>query len=194
MDCAKIGRLILNLRKEKRLTQQQLADALNISNKTISKWECGLGCPDVSLWPDLSAILGVDIKQMIQGEIVPNKPDNGNMVNTRFYVCPQCQNALFSTGSASIFCCGRKLEPLPISDDPPETTVELMDGEYFVDIAHDMSRGHSLLFAAYVVGDKVFFTRMYPEQSAQMRLPSIRGGRLYLYCIKHGLSAQKLTT
>lgn len=42
MDCAKIGRLIAGLRREKGLTQQNLADALGVSNKTISKWECGV--------------------------------------------------------------------------------------------------------------------------------------------------------
>lgn len=42
MDCAKVGQLILQLRREKGLTQRQLADALGISNKTVSKWECGV--------------------------------------------------------------------------------------------------------------------------------------------------------
>ena len=42
MDCAKIGRLIAQLRREKGLTQQELADGLGISNKTVSKWECGV--------------------------------------------------------------------------------------------------------------------------------------------------------
>lgn len=42
MDCAKVGRLILQFRKEKGLTQQQVADLLGISNKTISKWERGV--------------------------------------------------------------------------------------------------------------------------------------------------------
>ena len=42
MDCAKVGRLILQLRKEKKLTQQQFADLLGISNKTVSKWERGV--------------------------------------------------------------------------------------------------------------------------------------------------------
>lgn len=49
MDCAKVGQLILQLRREKGLTQRQLADTLGISNKTVSKWECGRGAPDVSL-------------------------------------------------------------------------------------------------------------------------------------------------
>ena len=42
MDCMKVGKLILQLRTEKGLTQKQVADQLNISNKAISKWECGL--------------------------------------------------------------------------------------------------------------------------------------------------------
>ena len=48
MDCDKVGKLILALRKEKGMTQKQLSDAMGISNKTIYKWERGLGCPDVS--------------------------------------------------------------------------------------------------------------------------------------------------
>lgn len=49
MDCAKVGKLICQVRKEQGRTQKNIADALNISNKTVSKWERGLGCPDVSL-------------------------------------------------------------------------------------------------------------------------------------------------
>ena len=79
MDCVKIGNLIAKLRKEKKLTQRNIADALGIQNKTVSKWECGLGCPDLSLWPELSTILGVDMKQMMEGEITSNKPDSGNI-------------------------------------------------------------------------------------------------------------------
>ena len=61
MDCKKVGSLILELRKEKNMTQKQLADLMNISDKTISKWERGLGCPDISLIPDLAQIFGVNI-------------------------------------------------------------------------------------------------------------------------------------
>lgn len=42
MDCVKIGKLIAKLRKEKNLTQRNVADALGIQNKTVSKWECGV--------------------------------------------------------------------------------------------------------------------------------------------------------
>ncbi|MEW9124582.1 MAG: helix-turn-helix domain-containing protein [Thermotaleaceae bacterium] len=190
MDCVKIGKLIARLRKEKNLTQKNIADALGIQNKTVSKWECGLGCPDLSLWPELSAILDVDIIQMMEGEIISNKPDSGNIDKIRFYVCPSCGNILVSTGSASIFCCGRKLERiLPVDTfTPPKITVEEMDSDYFVTIDHPMTKEHYLSFAAYVKSDRVFLNRLYPEQSPTCRFPIATGGKLFIYCVKHGLT------
>lgn|SRR5690554_2230771 len=189
MDCVKIGKLIAELRKEKKLTQKNVADALGIQNKTVSKWECGLGCPDLSLWPELTTIFGVDMKQMMEGEITSNKPDSGNIDKVRFYVCPTCGNILVTTGSASIFCCGRKLERiLPIDTlTAPKITVEEIDTDYFVTIDHPMNKEHYLSFAAYVKSDRIYFNRLYPEQSPTSRFPITKGGKLYVYCIKHGL-------
>lgn len=193
MDCVKIGRLIAELRKEKGLTQQNIAQALNISNKTISKWECGLGCPDVSLWAELSAILGADMAQMMEGEIALNRPDEGNINKVRFYVCPSCKNVLVSTGSSSIFCCGKKLDQLtPQDENTPSITADIIDVDYFITIDHEMTRDHYILFAAYVKSDKVFLTRLYPEQSAAVRIPHMPDGKLYLYCVEHGLTVYSL--
>lgn len=189
MDCAKTGLLIAHMRKENKLTQKDIAFALNISNKTISKWECGLGFPDASLWPDLSVILGVDMQQLIEGEINKNKPDSGNINKIRFYVCPSCQNILVSTGSASVFCCGRKMTELTSKNDNncPAITTELSDGDYYITIDHEMNRNHYILFAAYVKNDRYLLTRLYPEQTPALRIPYLPGGTLYLYCMEHGL-------
>lgn len=188
MDCEKVGKLIFQLRSERGLTQKNVADALGISNKTVSKWECGLGCPDLNLWPELSVILGVDMAQLMEGEMVQNRPDPGNISRVRFYVCPVCGNVLFSTGSATIHCCGRKLEPLkPQSEEIPEITVEEMDTDYYVTFDHPMEKGHYLVFAAYVKSDRVTLHRLYPEQEAAVRFPMQRGGKLYAYCNQHGL-------
>lgn len=189
MDSAKIGRLIARLRKEKGLTQKEMADALGVSNKTVSKWECGMGCADLSYWADLSVILGVDMAQMMEGEITPNKPDNGNMDKIRFYVCSTCGNILFSTAGAAIFCCGRKLEALTVSahEEKPLLTVEDSDSDYYITVKHSMTKEHYIAFAAYVKSDKVQFNRMYPEQSPSFRIPASSGGKLYIYCIRHGL-------
>ena len=190
MDCSKTGKLIAQLRKENGFTQQNLADALGITNKTVSKWECGLGFPDASLWPELSQILGVDIVQIMEGEITPNRPDIGNMNRIKFYVCPTCSNALISTGSSTIYCCGKKLEPVKAQWDiqEDEYSVEKMDLDYYVKVDHPMKKDNYILFFAYVKNDRVFFYRMYPEQPAEVRFPQTRGGKLYMYSIEKGLS------
>ena len=188
MDCEKTGGLIAQLRRERGLTQREIADALGISNKTVSKWECGLGCPDLALWPELSVVLGADMAQLMEGEITRNRPDSGNISRLRFYVCPLCGNVLFSTGNAAIHCCGRRLEPeKALSEGLPPITVEEMDTDYYVTFDHPMEKGHYLMFAAYVKSDRVTLHRLYPEQEGAVRFPIQRGGKLYAYCNQHGL-------
>lgn len=190
MDYEKLGQLILQLRKEKGLTQQEIAAQLNISNKTISKWECGKGAPDVSLWEGLSAILGADILKLLHGELNPNRLDIGKIDNIRFYVCPNCGNILTSTGRANISCCGRRLSPLSATREVAghEISVEEMDIDFFITIKHCMSKEHYISFAAYVYDDRIWFQRLYPEQNPTFRMPVMKGGgNLYLYCTKDGL-------
>lgn len=67
MDCKKSGALIRSLRLNKNMTQSALAEKLGISVQAVSKWERGLGYPDVSLINELSAILGVDAKGLLCG-------------------------------------------------------------------------------------------------------------------------------
>ncbi len=59
MQNINVGNIIRKLRTERGMTQKQLADKMNISDKTISKWERGLGCPDVSLLSELSDLLDI---------------------------------------------------------------------------------------------------------------------------------------
>ena len=92
MDTTKIGELICTLRKEKGLTQVQLAERLNVSDKAVSKWERGLGCPDVSLLARLSQVFAVDLEKLLAGELDPNSQAAGNLKNLHFYVCPTCGN------------------------------------------------------------------------------------------------------
>lgn len=112
MDASKVGELIYSLRKEKGLTQKQLADQLNISDRTISKWERGYGCPDVSLLSDLSGLLGVNIENILEGDLFSNEFIGGNMKKSSYFVCPSCNNIVMATGNITLSCCGRKLEAL----------------------------------------------------------------------------------
>lgn len=84
-----IGKFIATKRKEKGMTQQQLADALKITNKAVSKWETDVGMPDLSMLQPLSKILGVSIDDIMNGgdieehiEIVnPQIDDDVQIVN-----------------------------------------------------------------------------------------------------------------
>lgn len=192
MDCGKVGSLIYVLRKEKNMTQKEVADAMNISDKTVSKWERGLGCPDVSLLNELSKVLEVDIEKILTGELNPNDKIGGNMKRIKFYVCPQCGNIITSTGNADVSCCGRKMEMLKANktDDEHKIITEAVDDENFITIKHEMEKYHFISFLAYASFDRILIIKLYPEQDAAIRLPKMQGGKFYVFCSKHGLFEQ----
>lgn len=68
MDQKQIGKFIAERRRAQNLTQRQLADALSISDKTISKWECGNGLPEVSLMLPLCEKLDINVNELLSGE------------------------------------------------------------------------------------------------------------------------------
>ncbi len=68
MDNKAVGRFIAKLRKSRDLTQNELAEKLNISNKTVSKWETGEGLPDASYLPELAEVLGVSVDEILNAE------------------------------------------------------------------------------------------------------------------------------
>lgn len=102
MDLQKAGALIRKLRLEKQMTQRQLAEKMGVAPKTISKWECAQGFPDVSLLPDLSDALGTDMTSLLSGQRNEKEKDGGNMKRIQFYTCPACGNILTATGGAEI--------------------------------------------------------------------------------------------
>lgn len=194
MDNMKIGKLIYQLRKEKGYTQQSLANLLNVSNKTISKWECGLGCPDITLWENLANVLGTNLLELLNGELRINQHDYGKLKNIKFYVCPVCHNIITSTGNMSVSCCGRKLLCLQKNEATElyQVSKEIIDLDYFYTIQHEMSKNHYILFVAAVYLDRVLIIRLYPEQAAEFRLPiSLGKYSLYIYCVNDGLQEIK---
>ena len=68
MDQIKIGRFIRELRLERGMKQREIADQLGIADKTVSKWECGNGLPEVALMLPLCAILGISVNELLSGE------------------------------------------------------------------------------------------------------------------------------
>lgn len=192
MDSVKIGRLIHTLRKEKGLTQLQLAQALHISDKTVSKWERGLGCPDLSLLPGLSSFFHVDLEKLLSGELELHDALGGTMKNMKFYVCPNCGNLVTAMTDTAVSCCGKKLEALQAqkTKDEEKLTVEKIENDYFITAEHEMTKEHYITFIALVTGDSVTLRKLYPEWNLQTRLPMIKHGMLFWYCTKDGLFYQ----
>lgn len=194
MDCSKTGKLIWGLRKEKGLTQKQLADAMNISDKTVSKWERGLGCPDVSLIPQLADLLGIEIGTLLSGDISQNDFVGGNMKNTKYYVCPECHNITLCTGAAEVSCCGKKLtvQEMKKADDTEKLSVEVVEDDWYITSDHPMAKEHYISFVAFAAGDRIQIYKQYPEWNLSLRIPKRGHGMLIWYCVEHGLFYQLL--
>ncbi len=72
MDQVNTGRFIACARKERGQTQKQLADAIGVSDKTVSKWECGKGMPEVSLMLPLCSALDITVNELLSAERIPS--------------------------------------------------------------------------------------------------------------------------
>jgi len=68
MDQIKIGRFLKGLRNDKRLTQEQMAEQLNVSGRTVSRWETGSNMPDIGMLVELAQFFDVSISEIIDGE------------------------------------------------------------------------------------------------------------------------------
>lgn len=73
MNSAKTGQLIASIRKQKNMTQQDIADKLNITSKAVSKWEQGLSFPSVDVLENLASVLDITVMDILAGEIIPTK-------------------------------------------------------------------------------------------------------------------------
>ena len=70
MDQVKIGKFIAECRRKKKITQAQLAEKLNITDRAISKWETGKGMPDSSIMLELCSELGINVNELLSGEVI----------------------------------------------------------------------------------------------------------------------------
>lgn len=194
MDNGKIGELIHRLRRERGLTQLQLAERLGVSDKAVSKWERGLGCPELSLLPDLAEALEVDMGKLLSGELAANDRVSGNVNRARFWVCPSCGNVVTGLTDTGVSCCGKRLRPLAArkADEEHNLTVQRIETEYFISSGHPMKKEHHIAFLALVKDDSLLLRKLYPEWELQTRLPFWGHSRLYFYCTEHGLFWQNV--
>ena len=110
------GAAIRDLREKRGITQNELAEEIGVSNKTISKWETARGLPDISLLQPLAAALGVSVIELMNGEPIVNRNLSANMLRTKFYVCPLCGDT---------FAEGTEPERCPLCNFPKAKYIEI---------------------------------------------------------------------
>ena len=97
MDAGRTGAYLAALRKARGMTQQEAAEQLGVSNKTVSKWENGAGLPDITVLPALAELYGVTADDILAGETLRGRPESGTgearrrlllvRLRTRFDIC-----------------------------------------------------------------------------------------------------------
>lgn len=183
------GTIIRELREKHRMTQSELAEKLFVSDKTISKWENGKGYPDISLLEPLARVFGVSITELMSGKAISNVNVSGNMLRSKFYVCPVCGNVLHSMGEAVIACHGVQLTPAQAeeTDEYHMLFIEGVEDEYYVRIDHEMSKQHYISFIAALTFDGIQMVKLYPEGECAARFKTRGVQRIYFYCNRDGL-------
>lgn len=183
------GITIRELREKAAMTQKELAEKINVSDKTVSKWETTKGYPDIGIIEELAKTLNVSLTELLTGELRRNENPSGNMKKMQFYICPICGNVIAALGQGSYSCCGVNLpaQESEKSDDNHALTVDVVDNEYSVTMNHPMEKGHYISFVAYVTSEIVEIVKLYPEQDISVRFRKKGHGFLYAYCNRHGL-------
>ena len=147
------------------MTQLELAVILDVSDKTISKWETGKGLPDIAIVAPLAKALCVSVIELMNGEYIANKNVSANIKKSKFYVCPICENIIHSVRENIVSCCGMVLHVLEAEneDDNHKINIEKIENKYLVSLNHEMTKQHYISFIAYVTVDRCEIVKLYPE-------------------------------
>lgn len=183
------GAIIKELREKYHFTQMELAEKLNVSDKTVSKWETAKGYPDISLLEPIAKIFGISVTELISGKAINNVNVSANMMRSNFYVCPVCGNSIHSMGEAVIQCHGIILTPCQAeeTDEEHKIFIERVEDEYYIRIEHDMTKQHYISFVAALSSDKIQMVKLYPEGNAEARVKINGVRRILFYCNRDGL-------
>ncbi len=112
MDQVKIGSFLRELRREKSMTQEQLAEKFNVASRTVSRWETGSNMPDLSILIELADFYDVDIREILEGERkseIMEKEEKETLLQVAEYAEKQKRQAILRAVilfSLEMICCG----------------------------------------------------------------------------------------
>ncbi|MCQ2752385.1 MAG: TipAS antibiotic-recognition domain-containing protein [Coriobacteriales bacterium] len=183
-----IALTIKKMREGAHLTQMQLATQLGVTDKTVSKWECAKGYPDITMLEKIASVLGISVSELISGVTVENSNVSANMMRTKFFVCPVCGNIIHSTGDFVANCCGLTLSSLQVQacDNKHQISIEKVEDEYYLHLDHPMSKIHYISFIVALSPDRIQLVKFYPEGSAQARFKINTVKKFMFYCNQDG--------
>lgn len=183
MNAQKTGSLILEARTKLNMTQKELAEKINVSEKAVSKWENGRGCPDITILPSLSKVLQIDIESILRGDLSKNKSKGGNMQRLKIYRCPDCGNIITSTNQIDLSCCGHTLKELIPEDEADSSiikSVEESDSQFFVTFKSPMTKTDYIAGIVTLAYDRTTVIPMFAEQEPSVTLPQISGVKIFV--------------
>ncbi|MCR4594461.1 MAG: helix-turn-helix domain-containing protein [Clostridiales bacterium] len=188
------GAFIKRLREKKKMTQKELAEIINVSEKAVSKWETGRGYPDITLIKPLASALGVSVTELFAGQDVVNTNISSDILKAKIYVCPICGNIIVSSGESVVSCCGISLPPLESeeADDEHKCSIEYIEDEIYLSLAHDMSKEHYISFIIALKDSGYEVKKLYPEGPADARFKRSEIRKILYYCNRHGLFEMKI--
>lgn len=186
-----IGKTIKQLRIQRNMTQFQLCERLNVSDKTVSKWETGKGYPDITMLEKIADVFSISVSELISGSTVANSNMSAHLLRSKFYVCPVCDNIIYSVGESVICCHGITLSPLIGKECDEEHCIDVqkVEDELLVTIKHPMTKEHYITFVSAVSADRAQIVRLYPEGSSEVRFKMDGIKKLCFYCNRDGFFA-----
>ena len=189
MDQYITGTAIRELRKQRGMTQLQLARKLGVIDKTVSKWETGKGYPDITLLEPIADAFGVSLTELLSGSRIQNRNVSANMTRSGFCVCPVCGNVIHSMGEAVIQCHGVRLFPAEAepTDERHMIFIEKVEDEYYVRVDHEMTKQHYISFIAALSPDRLQLVKLYPEGNAEARFQMCGVKTVCFWCNRDGL-------
>jgi hypothetical protein len=131
------------------------------------------------VWNQADPQKWLTIIQVPAEKVTPHRLQTANHLN--LFCCPDCGNVALSYGNGKMECCGKIHDPIPVKPCEPadKPSITEMDGEYLLEYNNPMTKDYFIAAVVAERHDNVQLFRLFPEQSAQVRIPILSGTKIY---------------